>query len=151
MVVDGGVMAPEEPGQLGHIDRSARLDDGPQHSSSCGVGQDLGLSKGELVTIGGCGHGQGSGHRSVTAAGGGQVDLTGLEQAEGALAHVGELVGDDRVQPGLGQAELDEAALGGLQGERLGATVVAAGTQPGRGFGSRITSTMWMLTLEWFE
>jgi hypothetical protein len=43
------------------------------------------------------------------------VDLARLKQAEGALADVGELVGDDWVQAGLVERELDESALGGLE------------------------------------
>lgn len=41
----------------------------------------------------------------------GRLDLAGLEQTEGTLADVGELVGDYGVEPGLGEAELDEPTL----------------------------------------
>src|SRR5829696_9342117 len=58
-------------------------------------------------------------HRTGSVAGAGGVDVAGLEQPEGALGDVGELVGDDRVQPRLVKAELDEAALGRLQVEHL--------------------------------
>src|SRR5262245_57553561 len=59
----------------------------------------------------------------------GRGDLARLEQAEGALAHVGELVGDDRVEAVLGQGELDEAALGRLEVQRLRAALVGTGPE----------------------
>ncbi len=45
--------------------------------------------------------------------------LAGLEEAQGTLAHVGELVGDDRVEAGLVEAELHEPTLRRLQVEHL--------------------------------
>jgi hypothetical protein len=58
-----------------------------------------------------------------------QCPLAGGEEPERTLAHVRELVGHDRVQPVLVEGELDEAALGRLEVERLGAALAVVGPQ----------------------
>ena len=75
-------------------------------------------SRGSMLPLGG----------PSVPAGAGLVDIAGLEEAQGALADVGELVGDDRVQTGFVEAELDEPALGRLEVEGLSATVRRVGS-----------------------
>src|SRR5581483_2380202 len=62
---------------------------------------------------------------AVSMAGrGAGAQVAGLEDAEGALADVGELVGHHVVGAGVVEDELDEPALGGLQIKRLGGAVL---------------------------
>ena len=60
------------------------------------------------------------------------IDVTGLKQAEGTLADVRELVGDDGVQAGLVEGHLDEVTVHRLVAGRAGPKV----TRSARQFGS---------------
>jgi hypothetical protein len=64
----------------------------------------------------------------VTAGAGG-VDVAGLEQAESALADVGELVGHDGIEARFVEGELYEAALGRPKVQGLGTTPAGTGAQ----------------------
>ena len=48
-----------------------------------------------------------------------RLDVADLEHAEGALADVGELLGDGEVEAVLVERELDEATLRRLEVDRL--------------------------------
>jgi hypothetical protein len=54
---------------------------------------------------------RGAERRLGSVASAGRGDVTGLEEAEGTLADVGELVGHDRVEAGFVEGELHEPAL----------------------------------------